>query len=117
MITRFAIAAFISLAVLGVAPHKTDAPQVQTAGPLTCPAEPVAIGSPVVFSANLNRTDEQLPLKWAVSTGRISRGQSSPSITVDTNGVNDQSLAATLEIRQGDCIRTYSCSVVLVSER
>jgi hypothetical protein len=85
--------------------------------PLTCLAEPVAIGSPVVFSANLNRADEQLPLKWTVSTGRISRGQSSPSITVDTTGVNDQSLVATLEIRQGGCIRSHSCSVALISER
>jgi hypothetical protein len=56
-------------------------------------------GQNLTFTANLTGgTAEDLNYNWTVSNGTISSGQGTPSITVDTTGLPDTSVTATVTI-------------------
>lgn len=70
-------------------------------------------GEPMSFTANLSGgTAPDVTYNWTVSAGTISSGQGTPSITVDTTGLDNTSITATVEIASGslcpECPRTKS---------
>lgn len=72
----------------------------------------VNAGEPLNFTANVSGgTATSITYNWTVSNGRISSGQGTPSISVDTTGLEGQNVTATVEIG-GDlcdnCVKTKS---------
>jgi hypothetical protein len=53
------------------------------------------------FSVNVGDEAKNLKLeyKWTVSHGKMIEGQGTPSIKIDTNGLNDVNITATVEIK------------------
>jgi hypothetical protein len=82
-----------------------------------CPTEAVRSGQPVVFSVDLKTSDPDAFSKWSVNRGRITNGLNSPSITVDTTGIRNQPVTATLEVTAGGCHRRVSCTAYVAEER
>ncbi len=64
-----------------------------------CP-DVVNLGSPVTFRADISGgTPNVTPTyRWTVSTGTITSGQGTPSITVDTAGLGGQAIRASVEV-------------------
>jgi hypothetical protein len=72
--------------------------------------EPFTVASEIIgYDPNLNPT-----YNWSISAGIITGGQGTPSITIDTDGTDGQTITATLEVGGLDssCARTASCSYV-----
>lgn len=83
-----------------------------------CPTEAVRSGQPLVFSVvELKTSDRDAFSKWSVNRGNITNGQNSPSITVDTTGIKNEPVTATLEVSAGGCRRTVSCTTYVTGER
>jgi len=80
---------------------------------VTCPSD-VDEGGSVTFTAAVTPgTPAVSPTyNWTVSAGKISGGQGTSSITVDTTGAGGQTVTATVELGGIDpsCGRTASCS-------
>ena len=76
-----------------------------------CP-DTVILGSPVTFSADISGgTANVKPIyQWTVSAGRIISGQGTPSISVDTTGLGDQDIKATLEVGGYGLVCSASCT-------
>lgn len=56
-------------------------------------------GSPMTFSANVSGgTSSDVTYTWTVSAGSITSGQGTPSISVDTMGLEGQNVTATVDI-------------------
>ncbi len=73
--------------------------------PCVCPTLDVTGGGVVqpgesmFFTANVSGgTATDLSYNWTVSNGTISSGQGTPSITVDTTGLNNTNIQATVEV-------------------
>jgi hypothetical protein len=83
---------------------------------VTCPSD-VEDGSPANFSVDFKQGTPTVSetYNWTVSAGKITSGQGSSSITVDTTGTGGQTITATVEIGGIDptCPRTTSCSVAV----
>jgi hypothetical protein len=81
---------------------------------ISCPTDQVTAGSPATVSVNLSGGDPNASVtyNWTVSAGTISGGQGSPSITIDTTGLEGQNVTATVELGglPPECDRTESCS-------
>ncbi len=81
---------------------------------VTCPSD-VDEGQPATFTANFSQGTPTVSetYNWTVSSGTITSGQGTSSITVDTTGVGGGSVTATVEIGGVDpsCNRTASCTV------
>ncbi|HKR02950.1 MAG TPA: hypothetical protein VJT09_19890 [Pyrinomonadaceae bacterium] len=80
---------------------------------VSCPSD-VQAGTPATVSVNLSGGDPNASVtyNWSVSAGTISSGQGTPSITIDTTGLGNQTVTATVEIGglPPECDRTRSCS-------
>lgn len=78
----------------------------------------VTPGTPATFSATINGGDPaaKITFNWAVSMGTISSGQGTSTITVDTTGITDGELKATVEVGgfPGGCATSTSCSTTAV---
>jgi hypothetical protein len=85
---------------------------------ISCP-DKVTINQPVTFSANVAGGSPNVAqvFQWTVSAGRITSGEGTSSITVDTTGLAGQSIRATL-IMPGyqDLNCTASCVVQMPTE-
>ncbi|HYW72493.1 MAG TPA: hypothetical protein VE961_15760 [Pyrinomonadaceae bacterium] len=83
---------------------------------VTCPSD-VEDGSPATFTANFTQGTPVVSetYNWTVSAGKITSGQGTNSITVDTTGTGGQTITATVEVGGVDptCNRTSSCSVAV----
>jgi len=55
-------------------------------------------GSPMTFSANASGGTGDVTYNWTVSAGTISSGQGTSSITVDTTGLSNTNVTATVDI-------------------
>jgi hypothetical protein len=81
---------------------------------VTCPGD-VKAGDPATFTANFSQGTPTVSetYNWTVSSGTITSGQGTSSITVDTTGVGGGSITATVEVGGVDpsCNRTASCTV------
>ena len=80
---------------------------------VSCPSE-IEAGQPVTFTASVTggETGATWTYNWSVSTGTISSGQGTSTITVDTAGIGGQSVTATVSIGGADpsCNATSSCT-------
>ncbi|MGH9958926.1 MAG: PKD domain-containing protein, partial [Pyrinomonadaceae bacterium] len=80
---------------------------------VSCPAD-VEQGQPITFTASLSGGDPNLSptYNWSVSAGTISGGQGTSAITVDTTGLGNATVTATVEVGgvAPECARTASCS-------
>lgn len=79
--------------------------ECQCVTPCVCPTvsvsggELVQPGQPMNFTANVSGgTTADVTYQWAVSAGTISSGQGTPSITVDTTGLQGQNVTATVTL-------------------
>ena len=90
----------------GCVPPKPPCPNIS----VSCP-DNVELGAPITFNASVGG-DSNVTYNWSVSTGTISSGQGTSSITVDTAGLGGQSVTATVELGGLDpsCSRTASCT-------
>ncbi|MDI1240667.1 MAG: hypothetical protein PSX80_01940 [bacterium] len=82
-----------------------ECPTISVSGPagVTDP------GQPMTFTANVSGgTQQSVTYNWSVSAGTISSGQGTPSITVDTTGLSNTSITATLNI--GGTDTTCGCT-------
>lgn len=80
---------------------------------ISCPTGDVQPGSPATVSVNVSGGgNPSVTYNWSVSAGTISSGQGTPSITVDTTGLDGQTVTATVEVGglPPECDRTRSCS-------
>jgi len=79
---------------------------------IVCP-EPVTTGQPVTFTSALTGGTGNVPriYNWTVSAGRIIEGQGTNSITVDTNGLEGQTLTAGLAMSGYEEVCSASCSI------
>jgi hypothetical protein len=77
---------------------------------MECSPQPVSAGAPLVCTASMNSAEAELPIRWRVTAGKIIKGQGTPSITLDTTGLEDQSLTAIMELGDKGCIRVFSCT-------
>lgn len=102
----------ISVVVLECPP-----PRVQPVCPtvnVSCP-EAASENAPVTFTANVSGGTPAPGVtpgfNWTISAGRITSGQGTPSITVDTTGLAGQTVRATLDITGFGMPCPASCSV------
>jgi hypothetical protein len=86
-------------------------PTCPTVG-ITCP-EQIKAGQPVTFSSSLSGGTGNVPsiFNWTVSSGRIISGQGTSSITVDTSGLEGQSLKASLSMGAYEVECAASCTI------
>jgi len=81
---------------------------------VSCPSE-VDAGAPITFTASVSGGDPNMQptYNWSVSSGTISSGQGTSSITVDTTNAGGQTVTATVSLGGADpaCTgTTASCS-------
>jgi hypothetical protein len=92
-----------AIQILSIAFMLTLASAVSAQTPVTCgivaidgPSK-VDPGTPLVFKVRVLQTSKA-EFKWIVSSGSISKGQGTDEITIDTAGLGDQVLTATVEL-------------------
>ncbi len=79
---------------------------------VSCP-DSVSENAPVTFTANVSGGSGNVTptYNWTVSAGRITSGQGTTSITVDTTGLGGQTVRATLDVEGYGMPCPASCSV------
>jgi hypothetical protein len=82
---------------------------------VSCPTDQIEAGQPATVTANVSGGDPNASItyNWTVSSGSISGGQGTPSITVDTTGMTaGGQVTATVELGgvAPECNRTASCT-------
>jgi len=80
---------------------------------ISCPTDQITAGQPATVSVNVSGGGNfNATYNWTVSAGTISSGQGTPSITIDTTGLEGQNVTATVELGglPPACERTRSCS-------
>lgn len=102
----------ISVVVLDCPPPRAQ-PVCPTVN-VSCP-EAAGENAPVTFTANVSggtpAPGVTPSFNWTISAGRITSGQGTPSITVDTTGLSGQTVRATLDIIGFGTPCPASCSV------
>lgn len=82
---------------------------------VSCPDS--ANGPTLHFNANVSIGDPsaKLTFKWTVSAGKITSGQETASIIVDTEGAGGITFTATVEVAEfpKECKNKASCSIVV----
>jgi hypothetical protein len=85
---------------------------------IACPLETVEQDTPLRFSALVagDDTNAALSYSWSLSSGRISEGQGTPSIIVDTTGMGGRRITAKVVVGGlgRDCQSTVSCAILVV---
>lgn len=81
---------------------------------IDCPAGEVEEGQTVRFRANVAGGDTRVvapTYRWTVSAGKIVAGQGTPEIIVETSGVGDRGITATVEVGGylPECDRNEGC--------
>lgn len=85
---------------------------------ISCPTDQVTAPTPATVSVNVQGGDPSVTptYNWSVSAGKIASGQGTSTITVDTTGLNGQTVTASVDIGglAATCQRTASCSFSVV---
>lgn len=85
---------------------------------IACPLETVEQDTQLRFSALVAGDDPgaALSYSWSLSNGRISEGQGTPSIIVDTTGMGGRRITAKVVVGGlgRDCQSTVSCAILVV---
>ena len=91
--------AFSSVSVIVLECRREQPQLVCPSVSITCP-EATKEGEPVTFTAELNGGTPGITptYNWTISAGRITAGQGTPSITVDTTGLAGQTVRTTLDV-------------------
>lgn len=105
---EFCEASASSLVTVKPVVAKTSCPTVG----ITCP-EQIKAGQPVTFSSSLSGGTGNVPsiFNWTISGGRITSGQGTSSITVDTSGLAGQSIRASLSMGGYEVECAASCTI------
>lgn len=86
---------------------------------ISCPTEFIQAGTSATVSVNVSGGDPNASItyNWRVSAGTITSGQGSSSITIDTSGLQNQTISVTVEIGGlgPECQRTASCSFMVAA--
>lgn len=86
---------------------------------IECPID-AEEGQPMTLSVNVSGGEPKVNLtyKWTVSAGTIIAGQGTPTIAVDTKGLGEKQIKATIEIGgfPPECDRERSC-IVLINKK
>lgn len=100
----------VSVVVLDCPPPPPVCPSVS----VSCP-EAGTENAPVTFSAVVNGGTPGITAtyNWTVSAGRITSGQGTPRITVDTTGLAGQTVRATLDVNGFGMPCPASCAVAI----
>jgi hypothetical protein len=93
--------------------------------PPTCPTVSVSctgeveVDEPITFTASVSGGLANTTYNWSISAGTIIRGQGTSTITVDTTGLGDQSVTATVSVGGADpsCTGTTSSCTTSVKSR
>ena len=102
-----------SVSILAAQESKTPCPQIEIIGP------PVVVtpGETMIFSVSLKEDAAKSGLKyeWQIDEGEIIAGQETNQITVSTDGLEDTTVNATVEIEglPGNCKSFYAESGVV----
>lgn len=107
--------ASIPVAVIECPPLREVCPNIS----ISCP-DAVTMGTPLTFTADVNggTLGAQALYNWTISTGTITAGQGTPSITVATTGLGGQDVRATLTVNgYGGLNCTASCATPVQAER
>jgi hypothetical protein len=113
LIIAFALLALAPSSVnSGAARRACDCPNMTVRCPDTVPAG--ATSTFTVAVSNFNR-DSKLSYTWTVSAGAILSGQGTPAISVDTTGLGNQTLTATVEVKglPDSCPKSSSCTTAV----
>ena len=99
--------AYTLVTVKPVAPR----PTCPTVG-IACPGQ-VKAGQPITFTSTLSGGTGNVPAiyNWTISSGKIVSGQGTRSITVDTSGLEGQTLNASLLMSGYDAECSATCSI------
>jgi hypothetical protein len=85
---------------------------------IACPLETVEQNTQLRFSALVGGDDPNAPLSysWSLSNGKISEGQGTPSIIVDTTGMGGRRVTAKVLVGGlgPGCQSTLSCAILVV---
>ena len=83
----------------------------------SCP-DTIEAGTPLTFTATTSSLPN-LTYKWTVSEGRITEGQGTAYITVDTKKLEGKTVNATVEVGGMDpaCPKTSSCSTQVAARK
>ena len=81
---------------------------------ISCPTDQLTAGTPATVSVTLGggNPSASVTYNWSVSAGKISGGQGTPTITVNTAGLDGQSVTATVNIGglAPSCQSSASCT-------
>jgi hypothetical protein len=112
LFTNVSLASFSAFAAIFLAQPICSGPTEQqpttTIITMECSPQPVSAGAPLECTASMNSAEAELPIRWRVTAGKIIKGQGTPSVTLDTTGLEDQSLTAIMELGDKGCIRVFS---------
>jgi hypothetical protein len=115
LVLAIALASLAALHVGAAAPRARACPKVV----VSCP-DMVRSGEPATFNASIDNlpADAKLTYNWDISAGTITGGQGTISITVDTNGLSNEGLTATVEVvgLPEGCERKASCTTGVPGE-
>ena len=101
-----------ALLVISVSDAQTKCPDVKLTSP-----DIIKEGEPAIFTATVTGGDANVTYtyNWSVSSGTISSGQGTSSITVDTKGLGGQSCTATVDLGGVDrTCSSYASSTVSI---
>jgi hypothetical protein len=106
-----ALLAFATISLAAIATPRQSAAQCPTVT-IECPAGIALPRDPLTFTANINGGDINIQptFKWTISAGTIISGQGTPTITVDTTGLEGGSVTVTVEI-SGTSALTAGCHI------
>lgn len=82
---------------------------------INCPTRMLEYGEPATIYLSLSGSSRINPrYSWQVSAGKITSGQGTPTITVDTTKLAGQNVTATVEVDglPPGCKKVYSCSLI-----
>jgi len=85
---------------------------------VSAPNEAIPAGQDVSYTANVSGGSGDFTYNWSVSAGSITSGQGTPSITVDSKGMANSSITATLEVggMSRSCSNTSSATASISEE-
>lgn len=83
---------------------------------IACPLETVEQDTQLRFSAMVAGSDAALTYTWSLTAGRISEGQGTPSIMVDTTAMGGRRITAKVLVGglAGGCQSALSCAVFVM---
>jgi hypothetical protein len=86
---------FLAFAVSAQTNQNSSCPTIDVSG-----GGAVRPGDTMTFAANIGGIDSKtISYQWSVSSGTIISGQGAPVIEVDTTGLTDENITATVEIK------------------